>query len=343
MLHARLKKGYAQFNLDVEFKIGPGIIGILGPSGSGKSLTLQFVAGLKHPDDGFVQINDRILLDTNNKIRTKTKYRKVGYMFQNYALFPHLNVKQNMAFGLKGMPKQAKEQRIKSFLKKIKLEGYENCYPEELSGGEQQRVAFARTLITEPDCLLLDEPFSALDSNTKQFLINEFLSIIKENFHGIVLFVTHDLEELNQLCDHLILYKDGKILQEGAKKDVLNKPVSVEAAKIVGCKNILNIEPIHDNEVLAGDNKIVTDGKPETFHHMLGIHAHHVCFTQQEHVNTFDYEVLEVKSGLESYDVTVKTGQMVLHANVPPSEIHSVLACKKKLHLPREHLILLSE
>lgn len=342
MLHARLKKGYAQFDLDVEFKIGPGIIGILGPSGSGKSLTLQAVAGLKHPDEGFIQINDRVLLDTSNKIRTKTKYRKVGYMFQNYALFPHLTVKQNMAFGLKGMPKSVKEQKIRSFLKKIKLDGYENRYPEELSGGEQQRVAFARTLITEPDCLLLDEPFSALDSNTKQFLIDEFLSIIKENFHGIVLFVTHHLEEVNQLCDHLILYKDGKILQEGTKEEVLSKPVSVEAAKIVGCKNILKIEPIDGNKVLAGGNKIVTDGKPETSQ-MLGIHAHHVCFTRREHVNTFEYEVLEIKSGLESYDVTVKTKQMVLHANVPPGEIHSVLACKKKLYLPREHLILLSE
>lgn len=156
MLRINIKKTFPEFELDAAFEAGPGVTGILGPSGSGKSLTLECIAGIDKPDEGKIELNGRILFDKEKHMDIKTRHRHTGYMFQHYALFPHLTVKQNLAFGLKGRPKKEIEEKTAAFLKKIKMEGFENRYPAELSGGQKQRVALARTLITEPSCFWMN-------------------------------------------------------------------------------------------------------------------------------------------------------------------------------------------
>ncbi|GER66434.1 sulfate/molybdate ABC transporter ATP-binding protein [Weizmannia acidilactici] len=340
MLLVKIKKTLPRFALDVDFQALPGITGILGPSGSGKSLTLQCIAGLKNPDAGHIEVNGRVIFDREKNIRVKTRFRKAGYMFQHYALFPHLTVKQNLAFGLKGRTKKEIEEKTAAFLKKIKLEGYENCYPNELSGGQQQRVALARTLIREPDCLLLDEPFSAVDPDTKQYLMNEFLSFLKENFGGTVLLVTHNLEEANLLCDHFILYGNGKVLQAGPKQDVITRPESAVAAKIIGCRNILRVDRSGGSFCTIGGARIAVGiGKEARY---LGIHAHYIEFADNADENAFDYRVTAIHQGIENCLVTVETPWFTVEAFVSPREIGSVLSGEKKLVLPKEHLMRLS-
>ncbi|WP_018665017.1 sulfate/molybdate ABC transporter ATP-binding protein [Heyndrickxia acidiproducens] len=339
MLQIKIKKAFPQFYLDVDFSVHPGITGILGPSGSGKSLTLQCIAGLENPDAGSIRVNGRVVYDAGKKINIKTRFRKTGYLFQHYALFPHLTVKQNIAYGLKGMPKKEREERVRRFLEKIQLQGYGNRYPNEMSGGQQQRVALARTLIPEPACLLLDEPFSALDDETKQFLMQQFATFIHENFRGAVLFVTHSLEEAVKLCDHLVLYKDGKVLQTGPKNEVLYHPETKEAARIAGCSNILEISRAENRICMAGGAAIAVDGKKAGPYRFLGIHAHHVKFTNQAQENVFSYRVTDCRQTFDGYHVTAETPYFTVCASVPPDQIQAVLAVEKKLYLPKEHLL----
>jgi molybdate transport system ATP-binding protein len=346
MLHVAIKKSFPYFTLDVAFTIQTGITGILGPSGCGKSLTLQCIAGLQSPDEGSILLNERVFFDSSQKINMKTRYRKIGYMFQNYALFPHLTVKQNIAFGLKGKPREEVEQKVAAMIEKIKLNGYEHHYPAQLSGGQQQRVALARTLVTEPDVLLLDEPFSALDHHTKQLLEQEFLLFIKENFAGIVLLVTHNMEEAYRLCDQLILYDEGKVVQVGDKQQVLNEPSNVKAAKIVGCKNVWPLDSVAiDEEISCYVNgaKIMVPRKKERAHpRFLGIHSHHIRFVEEQSYNTFDYEIVECIPNMHAYDLIVETKHFTLHVTVPTNELHSILSREKKLYLPPEHIFVLS-
>ncbi|OAO78478.1 Molybdenum transport system permease protein ModB / Molybdenum transport ATP-binding protein ModC [Anoxybacillus flavithermus] len=346
MLHVAIKKSFPHFTLDVAFTIEKGIAGILGSSGCGKSLTLQCIAGLQSPDEGLIRLNERVFFDSSQKINMKTRYRKIGYMFQNYALFPHLTVSQNIAFGLKGKPREEVEQKVATMIEKIKLNGYEHYYPSQLSGGQQQRVALARTLVTEPDVLLLDEPFSALDHHTKQLLEKEFLLFIKENFAGVVLLVTHNMEEAYRLCDQLILYDEGKVVQVGDKQQVLNEPSNAKAAKIVGCKNVWPLDSVAiDEEISCYVNgaKIMVPRKKERANpRFLGIHSHHIRFVEEQSYNTFDYEIVECVPNMYAHDLTVQTKHFTLHVTVPTNELHAVLSHERKLYLPPDRLFLLS-
>ncbi|HAS28470.1 MAG TPA: hypothetical protein DCR59_04855, partial [Dehalococcoidia bacterium] len=168
MLKIEAKKELPGFNLDVRLTAESGILAILGPSGSGKTMTLQSVAGLMKPDKGYVEVNGRVLFDSENKINLPVQKRKVGFVFQHYALFPHLNVWDNIAYGLKDVPKDEIRVKIKQLLENMNINGLEGRYPRQLSAGQQQRVAIARALAPEPDVLLLDEPFSALDPILKE-------------------------------------------------------------------------------------------------------------------------------------------------------------------------------
>ena len=186
-----IKKGLSSFNLDVSMKSKGGIIGFLGASGSGKSMTLKCIAGLEKADKGKIIINDKVLFDSENKINIKTKDRKVGFLFQNYALFPHMTIKNNIEIGLDKTSKDEKNKLSANYIKKFGLEGLENRYPWQLSGGQQQRVALARALITSPDILLLDEPFSALDNHLRANMERELVEILKDYDGTVVLSLIH--------------------------------------------------------------------------------------------------------------------------------------------------------
>jgi molybdate transport system ATP-binding protein len=177
VFEVNIKRKLPGFTLDVSFCANQEILAILGPSGSGKTMTLQCIAGLTEPDEGYIKLNDKILFNSISKINLTPQMRKVGFVFQNYALFPHISVYDNIAFGIRHLPKSEIKERIFNLLNKMNINELAYRYPKQLSGGQQQRVALARAIAPEPDILLLDEPFSALDTQVKERLEIELLSL----------------------------------------------------------------------------------------------------------------------------------------------------------------------
>lgn len=251
-LYIDINKELSSFNLDVSMESKGGIIGLLGASGSGKSMTLKCIAGIEKADSGKIIINDKVLFDSEKKINVKTKDRKVGFLFQNYALFPHMTIKDNIEIGLDRISKAEKNKLSSNFIKKFGLEGLEKRYRWQLSGGQQQRVALARALITSPDILLLDEPFSALDNHLRATMERELVEILKD-YNGTVVFVTHDIAEAYRVCDKIIVFDSGKASNIREKNLLFENPLSFAEAKLTGCKNISKAKKLEDNLILAED------------------------------------------------------------------------------------------
>ena len=249
-LHIDITKSLSSFNLDVSMESKGGIIGFLGASGSGKSMTLKCIAGLEKPSKGKIVINDKVLFDSEEKINVKTRDRKVGFLFQNYALFPHMTIKDNIEIGLDKISKEEKSKLSANYIKKFGLEGLESRYPWQLSGGQQQRVALARALITSPDILLLDEPFSALDNHLRASMERELVEILKD-YEGTVVFVTHDIAEAYRVCDRIIVFDGGKAKDIRDKNKLFETPQSLAEAKLTGCKNISKAKKLDNNFIFA--------------------------------------------------------------------------------------------
>lgn len=238
MLEVRIRKTLPGFKLEATFSIDHEILAILGPSGSGKTMTLQCIAGLMQPDEGYVRLNGRLLLDSASSFSLTPQLRRVGFVFQNYALFPHLTVYDNIAFGICHLTRQEIAERVDQLIRKMNLQELGHRYPKQLSAGQQQRVALARALAPEPDLLLLDEPFSALDAQVKERLGNELLEI-QQYYKGDVLFVTHDLAEAYKLCSKIAVYESGHILQFDSKQGVIEGPACPAVASLTGVRNLL--------------------------------------------------------------------------------------------------------
>ena len=202
-LQAKIKKKFSGFTLDVEFETKEGCMGILGASGCGKSMTLKCIAGIEKPDSGRIVLNGRVLFDSEKKINLPVQKRNVGYLFQNYALFPTMTVEQNLMVVMGGK-KEEKRTKIKEQLERFELSGLEKRYPSQLSGGQQQRVALARMLLHQPEMIMLDEPFSALDYQTRLNVGDDIGQIIRQEGKSAVL-VTHDLSEAISLADRIIV------------------------------------------------------------------------------------------------------------------------------------------
>ncbi len=252
-LQVEIQKQMKGFSLDVAFTASQGCLGILGPSGCGKSMTLKSIAGIVRPDRGRILLENRVLYDSERRIDMPPRKRKVGYLFQNYALFPNMTVEQNIAVGLGSQGRSdAGKEKVARMAEKFRLEGLEKRYPRQLSGGQQQRVALARILAYEPDVLLLDEPFSAMDAHLREGLRLELRKVLK-NYRGITVLVTHDRDEAYQLCDRILLLNEGKVLTQGDTKAVFADPGTVQAARMTGCKNISRIERLGTHRVRALD------------------------------------------------------------------------------------------
>jgi len=210
----RLWSGRRVFHLEVAFATDKDFVVLFGPSGAGKSLTLQTIAGLTTPDAGRIAVGERILFDSQQKIRVPARSRNVGYVFQDYALFPHLTVAQNVSFGLKhGWPwylPQGERLRLEEVLEIFELAPCKACLPRDLSGGQRQRVALARALIRRPSLLLLDEPFSSLDALLRAKMRQELLKI-KERFAIPVILITHDPEDVAALAETVVVYEHGRV------------------------------------------------------------------------------------------------------------------------------------
>ena len=250
-LEVQMEKKFPGFQLNVDFHTEGGCMGILGASGCGKSMTLKCIAGIEKPDKGKIVLNGRILYDSEKKISLSVQERNVGYLFQDYALFPTMTVEQNLAVAMKGK-KREKEQKIKEQIRRFRLEGLERRYPSQISGGQQQRVALARMLLHQPEIIMLDEPFSALDGFLKDELQLEMLELLKD-YGKDVLMVSHSRDEIFRFCDRLILLEDGKSILKGSTAEVFSNPEKMEAAKLTGCKNISAVHKTGTYEIYAKD------------------------------------------------------------------------------------------
>lgn len=282
-IYVDIKKSLPDFNLNIEFEGGKERIGLLGASGSGKSMTLRCIAGLIKPDEGKIIVNGKTFFDSKKGINLKAKERKVGFLFQNYALFPHLTVYENISFGLFGLSQIDKSFKVSKIINKFHLTGLENRYPEQISGGQQQRTALARAIVPEPEIILLDEPFSALDEHLRSNMLVEMLRILKE-FEGSTLFVTHNMDEAYRFCDKLALLSQGELHDFDMKKDVFETPRTIEAARITGCKNIVEAIRIDEEyiEIPIWKIKLKTISKTKTKNGFLGIRANHIKLCEMD-------------------------------------------------------------
>lgn len=276
-LYIDIIKKLPGFKLQVKLSCEQEIIGILGASGSGKSMLLNSIAGLIHPDEGQIILNHKTFFDSAQKTNIPPKDRKAGFLFQNYALFPHLTIAENIAFGLDALSKSDKNVKVVELMERFDMVGMEKRYPSQISGGQQQRVALARALAVEPEILLLDEPFSALDNHLKNHMIKEMLESLKE-FKGTTLFVTHNIEEAYRLCNRIAILSNGKVDTVGLKQEIFERPLSLNAAIITGCKNISAAVRESDHMVKVPDwgIHIKTSMKIENEHGFAGIRANHI-------------------------------------------------------------------
>ena len=231
----RLQAG--AFSLDATFSSDAGSTAILGASGAGKTLTLRAIAGLEAPADGEVTLDETTLYSSSKGVNLPTRRRNVGYLFQDYALFPHLSVAENIAFGMAGRSKDEKRGAVVAMVNLLSLHGLEGRSSSRLSGGERQRVALGRALAPHPDLLLLDEPFSALDAPTRESLVEEFIAL-RAAINVPMVLVTHDVGEAYALADYLVVMRGGRVLQSGPKADVFHRPISPNVARLVGVQNI---------------------------------------------------------------------------------------------------------
>ena len=292
-LSVHIKKKLKDFELAVDFDMDEGIVGFLGSSGCGKSMTLKCIAGIETPDEGRIVLEDKVLFDKKEGINLPPQKRKVGYLFQNYALFPHMTVRQNIEAGLTVSKKSKKEKKeiVERLLEQFHIKELENSYPVRISGGQQQRAALARMMAAEPEFLLLDEPFSALDAYLKEKLMQEMITYLNQFKKGVIM-VSHSRDEVYQMCSDTVIMHRGILETVGKTRDIFDNPGTVNAARLTGCKNISQAIITGEHEVYAKDWDLKLNFPqqteiPDNLTH-VGIRAHEIrpVMSQDADTNT---------------------------------------------------------
>lgn len=351
MIEINIQKTLGRFHLDMHVKSNSKRIGILGASGCGKSMTLKCIAGIETPDQGKIVLEERILYDNTQKINIKPQKRKIGYLFQNYALFPTMSVRKNIMAGLR-CNQEEQEKIADQMIEKFQLTGLGNRLPGELSGGQQQRVALARIMAYEPDAILLDEPFSALDSFLKEQLLEDMIRQLSD-YAGDVIMVSHSRDEIYQFCDRLLILDQGRVIVTGDTKDIFDQPGYREAARLTGCKNITEAIKIAENSIevphwhctLEMDETVADDI------HAVGIRAHYIdVLTEKpenmknvigvtvENVSELPFEwycFFRVPNGERIWWKVAKVGEHGAAKYLPQKGAHVYL------HMPPQSIILL--
>lgn len=306
-LEVDIHKNFGNFQLDASFCTQSGAVtGLLGASGCGKSLTLKCIAGIERPDRGHIVLDGRVLFDSEQKINLPPQQRRVGYLFQNYALFPNMTVEQNIAVGVQD--KAARKETVKQLISSFYLEGQERKYPRQLSGGQQQRVALARILASRPEVLLLDEPFSALDSYLKWQVELELADLLSA-FDGPVLFVTHNRDEVQRLCQQVCVLDNGASQAMMPVHELFEAPRTLSACLLSGCKNVSRAKATADGMVEALDWGVTLNpGQPlpEGLTH-IGVRAHYIRPVSGPGPNTLPCKVERVVENVFSTVVMLST------------------------------------
>src|SRR5579864_8539477 len=247
MLQARLRKTFharsdsAEFSLDLEFRAAAGITVLFGPSGAGKTLTLDSIAGFVRPDEGRVLLDDDLLFDASTGVHLPPQARSCGYVFQNYALFPHMTLRENLMFAAERRPRLERHRRVNEMIDKFRLTDAAGRRPHEVSGGQRQRCSIARALIGAPKILLLDEPGQGLDAPLRAEFY-EILRQVRADFKVPALLVSHDLDECFELGDQMLVLRAGRIVQAGTPSSILDQPANLDVARLLGRFNLLSGE-----------------------------------------------------------------------------------------------------
>ena len=273
-IEVAIKKKIGNFSLDVAFSAGEEMFALLGASGCGKSMTLKCIAGIETPDEGKIVLNGRTLFDSEKKINLIPQKRKVGYMFQDYALFPNMTVEKNI---MAGMGKKSEKAIVQDYIQRFRLEGLEHHLPRQLSGGQKQRVALARMMASQPEILLLDEPLSALDSFLKWQVEEELQDLLSE-IGKTVLFVSHSRDEVYHLCDRICVLEKGHMETIQEKKEFFANPVTQAAARISGCRNIVPAKRLSAHQLEVPDWGICFELEKEIPEDIsfVGVRAHYI-------------------------------------------------------------------
>lgn len=289
------------FRLAPNLEVGPGITVLFGQSGAGKTLTLEAIAGLLTPDRGRIAIHDRPVFDAAANLNVPPYDRRLGYVVQSYALFPHLTVAQNVAYGVFDLPRAEREQRVNALLRTLGIHDLADRRPAHISGGQAQRTALARALVRRPQALLLDEPFAALDEGVALTLRRELRRLVRD-LDLPVLMVTHDLTEASHIGDRIAVMDAGQVLQVGDRPDVLQRPRTARVARLLGIANVL------EGRVLGAENGVavhtpigplqtVQTDTPEGSVH-VAIRADQIILTRpdrpaDDRPNTLDIEITD--------------------------------------------------
>jgi molybdate transport system ATP-binding protein len=235
----RVRAEPSSFELDISIAVPSGITILFGPSGAGKSTVLDCIAGLTRPDAGRIAVANEALYDSRSGINVPPRARQIAYVFQTLALFPHMSAEENVAYGLDGLPEQQRAMRVEEILKAFRVEKLRTRKPAEISGGERQRIALARSLVTQPRVLLLDEPLSGLDAELKAAIVDD-LRVWNTARRIPILYVTHSREEVDALGERVIAMDHGRVVSEGAPMDVLEAPRRKRLAQAAGFENVLS-------------------------------------------------------------------------------------------------------
>ncbi|BCN32871.1 sulfate/molybdate ABC transporter ATP-binding protein [Anaeromicropila herbilytica] len=321
-------------------------LGILGASGCGKSMTLKCIAGIERPDEGKIVLGDRILYDSKKKINITPQKRNIGYLFQSYALFPNMTVEENIGCGLH-CGKKEKSEIVDNQLELLRIKELKKRYPWQLSGGQQQRVALARILAYEPELLMLDEPFSALDYYLKDQLQQELLEAL-EFYKGEIIMVTHSRDEVYRFCENMMVVDQGRVLVHGGTKDLFLNPIKVPVAKLTGCKNISRIQKVEEHSYLALDWGVMINTHREVgigcTH--VGIRAHDIRIGSIGEKNSYACkQVKQLEGPFENTIIVSLAGEKTLMWKISKTYWRENLHEKvpSMLHISEESLMFLYE
>ncbi|MCX6640440.1 MAG: ABC transporter ATP-binding protein [bacterium] len=314
ILVKNLNKKFGDFTAvdDVSFEVEQGkLVALLGPSGSGKSTILRIIAGLEEPDSGAVYLTGE------DATALPTQRRNVGFVFQHYALFKHMTVAKNIAFGLEVQkrPQNEIKNRVEELLDLVQLKGYENHYPSQLSGGQRQRVALARALAPKPKVLLLDEPFGALDAKVRQNLAG-WLRQLHREVQVTSIFVTHDQEEAIEISDRIVVLNRGRVEQIGRPEEIYDKPLTKFVASFIGHANVIEAI-VQDGKVLAGKDRIelpVSHALSESGEAVVLVRPEDIVIAKDASASELSASIVGIRYRGDVYELTLQMSEVTLHA-----------------------------
>jgi molybdate transport system ATP-binding protein len=321
-LSVEIRKKLGQFHLEVCFHAKNVPLALLGASGCGKSVTLRCIAGIMRPDEGHIELDGQVLFDSTAHINLPPQRREVGYLFQNYALFPNMTVRQNIAVAVRD--KTLRETETTAMIRRFRLDAVANQLPSQLSGGQQQRTALARILSSGPKALLLDEPFSALDSYLKYQLELELYETLTQ-FSGAVIWVSHDRSEVWRNCPQVCVLSDGRSQPVQTTRDLFNTPDTESAARLSGCKNFVTAVPSGDTIDIPEWGVSLKCGRavPSDIR-SAGIRSRCIHLADETDVNQISCQIVRVIDNLQNIIVLLQpdgsSAEMPLQMELPDSQ-----------------------